>query len=87
MGLISIIIVGGLAGWLASMVMKRDGSMGVIANIIVGCIGSVIGNFVANHFGIAGSVRTFSITGLLIAAFGAAILLGVINLVQRGRLR
>lgn len=87
MGLISIIIIGGLAGWLASMVMKRDGSMGIIANIIVGCIGSVIGNFVANQFGIAGSVRTFSITGLLVAAFGAAILLGVVNLVQRGRLR
>jgi uncharacterized membrane protein YeaQ/YmgE (transglycosylase-associated protein family) len=87
MGWIIALIVGGIAGWLASMVMNRDASMGVFWNIVVGCIGSVLGNLVANQFGIAGSVQEFSITGLIIAFVGAVILLGIVNLVQRGRVR
>lgn len=87
MGWIIALIVGGIAGWLASMVMNRDASMGVIANIIVGCIGSVVGNWIANRFGWVGSVQEFSITGLVIALLGAVILLGLLNLVQRGRVR
>jgi len=87
MGWIIALIVGGVAGWLASMVMNRDASMGILWNIIVGCVGSVIGNLVANQFGIAGSVKEFSLTGLLVAVVGAVILLAIVNLVQRGRVR
>lgn len=87
MGWIIALIVGGVAGWLASMVMGRDASMGIFWNIVVGCVGSVIGNLVANQFGIAGSVQEFSITGLLVAVVGAIILLGIVNLIQRGRVR
>jgi len=87
MGWIIALIVGGVAGWLASMVMNRDASMGILWNIIVGCVGSVIGNLVANQFGIAGSVKEFSLTGLIVAVVGAVILLGIVNLIQRGRVR
>lgn len=87
MGWLVALIVGGLAGWLASMVMNRDASMGIMANVIVGCVGSVIGNLVSRQFGIAGSVREFSLTGLLVAFAGAVVLLGLANLVQRGRVR
>lgn len=88
MGLIIALIVGGIAGWLASMVMNRDASMGIFWNIVVGCIGSVIGNFVLGPlFGLGGSVREFSVMGLVIAFVGAVILLGIANLVQRGRVR
>ncbi|KPH66391.1 MULTISPECIES: GlsB/YeaQ/YmgE family stress response membrane protein [Novosphingobium] len=87
MGWIIALIVGGIAGWLASLVMNRDASMGVIWNIVVGCVGSVIGNFVANRFGIVGSVQEFSIVGLIVAFLGAVILLAIVNLVQRGRVR
>jgi uncharacterized membrane protein YeaQ/YmgE (transglycosylase-associated protein family) len=87
MGWLVALIVGGLAGWLASMVMNRDASMGIFWNIIVGCVGSVIGNLVANQFGFAGTVKEFSLQGLLIALVGAVILLGAANLIQRGRLR
>ena len=45
------IIVGGIAGWLASLVMNRDASMGIFWNVVVGCIGSVVGNLIANQFG------------------------------------
>lgn len=87
LGWIIAIIVGGIAGWLASLVMNRDASMGIFWNVVVGCIGSVIGNLIANQFGIVGSVKEFSLTGLLVALLGAIVLLGIANLVQRGRVR
>jgi uncharacterized membrane protein YeaQ/YmgE (transglycosylase-associated protein family) len=82
------LIVGGIAGWLASLLMKRDASMGVFLNIVVGCVGSVIGNAIAGPLlGISGSVQEFSLTGLLVAVLGASVLLGIVNLIRRGRLR
>ena len=87
MGWIIALIIDDMTDWLASMVMNRDASMGILWNIIVGCVGSVIGNLVANQFGIAGSVKEFSLTGLIVAVVGAVILLGIVNLIQRGRVR
>lgn len=87
MGWIIAIIVGGIAGWLASKVMNRDASMGIFWNVVVGCIGSIIGNFIAGFAGISGSVQEFSITGLVVAVIGAVVLLGIVNLVQRGKVR
>ena len=87
LGWIIALIVGGIAGWLASKVMNRDASMGIMWNIIAGCVGSVVGNLVANQFGIAGSVKEFSIIGLVIAIVGAVVVLGILNLIQRGRVR
>ena len=81
-------IVGGIAGWLASLMMKRDASMGIFWNIVVGCVGSIVGNMVAGPvLGVTGSVKEFSITGLAVAVLGAVILLGIVNLIQRGRVR
>lgn len=76
MGWIIAIIVGGIAGWLASKVMNRDASMGVIANVAAGCVGSVVG-----------SVQEFSLTGLIVAFAGAIVVLAILNLIQRGKLR
>ncbi len=88
MGWIIALIVGGVAGWLASLVMNRDASMGLFWNIVVGCVGSLIGNAVAGPLlGISGSVQEFSLTGLIIAFVGAVILLGIVNLVQRRNIR
>ncbi len=88
MGWIIALIVGGVAGWLASLVMNRDASMGLLWNIIVGIVGSLIGNAVSGPlFGIRGSVQEFSITGLIVAFVGAVILLGIVNLVQRKSIR
>lgn len=87
MGWIVALIVGGLAGWLASKVMNRDASMGIFLNIVVGCVGSVVGNLISQRFGIVGSVQEFSLTGLVVAFAGAVVLLGVLNLIQRGRVR
>jgi uncharacterized membrane protein YeaQ/YmgE (transglycosylase-associated protein family) len=88
MGWIIALIVGGVAGWLASIVMSRNATMGIFWNIVVGCVGSVIGNALSGPlFGVRGSVQSFSLTGLLIAFFGAVILLALLNLVQRRGVR
>lgn len=87
MGWIIAIIVGGIAGWLASKVMNRDASMGIFWNVVAGCVGSVVGNLIGNQFGWVGSVQEFSINGLIIAFVGAVIVLAILNLVQRGRVR
>lgn len=75
------IVIGGLAGWIASMIMGRDASMGAIANIVVGIVGAIIGGFVVGLFGI--DVATFSVVGLLVAILGAVILLAIIGALQR----
>ena len=59
MGWIIAIIVGGVAGWLASIVMRRDASMGILWNIVVGIIGALIGNVLAGPLlGVEGTIQT-----------------------------
>jgi uncharacterized membrane protein YeaQ/YmgE (transglycosylase-associated protein family) len=88
MGWIIAIIVGGIAGWLASIVMRRDASMGIFWNIIVGIIGALVGNVLAGVlFNIDSTIQTFNLTGFIIAIIGAVVLLGIVNMVQRGRIR
>ena len=88
MGWIIAIIVGGVAGWLASIVMRRDASMGIVINIIVGIVGALLGYFLAGAlFGIDGTIQSFNLTGFIIAVIGAIVLLGIVNMFQRGRVR
>lgn len=87
-GWIIAIIVGGVAGWLASMVMRRDASMGILLNIVVGIIGALIGNaLLAPLLGFGGSIQTFDLGAFVIAILGAIVLLAIVNLFQRGRVR
>lgn len=78
-GWIGAIILGGLAGWVASMIMRTDESMGLFLNIIVGIIGAVIGNIV---FGLLGGSGTngFSLWSFIVALIGAIILLFIVRL-------
>jgi uncharacterized membrane protein YeaQ/YmgE (transglycosylase-associated protein family) len=88
MGWIIAIIVGGVAGWLASLVMNRDASMGIFWNIVVGIVGALIGNVLAGVlFNIDSTIQSFNLTGFIVAIVGAIVLLGIVNLVQRGRVR
>ena len=86
MGWIATIILGGIAGWLASMVMNRDASMGILWNIVVGVIGGVIGSAIGNYTGFL-STDAGWVMYLVTAVIGAVVLLGIVNLVQRGRVR
>lgn len=82
-GLIIWLIVGGVVGWLASMVMRTDAQQGIILNIVVGVIGSVIASFL---FG-GGINQVITITTFIYSLIGAIILLALVNLVRRGALR
>lgn len=88
LGFIWFIVMGGLIGWVASMVMNRDASMGKFWNVVVGILGSFIGNGVFSIFG-GGSIGGWppDVMSILAALIGAVVLLGVINLIQRGRVR
>lgn len=83
MGIIAWIVLGGIAGWLASMIAGNNASQGVIGNIIVGIIGALIGGFVFRMFGSEG-VNGFNIWSLLVAVAGATLLLFILRAVRAG---
>jgi uncharacterized membrane protein YeaQ/YmgE (transglycosylase-associated protein family) len=83
------IIVGGIIGWIASLVMGTDAQQGTLLNIVVGVVGAfVAGLLLTPLFGI-GTINqgNFSFPALILSLLGAVVLLGVVNLFQRGRLR
>ena len=71
--------MGGLAGWIASKIMKTDASMGVFLNIVVGIIGAFIGGWVVNAL-LGADPGIFSIGGFLTAILGSVILLAIVRL-------
>jgi uncharacterized membrane protein YeaQ/YmgE (transglycosylase-associated protein family) len=78
------IIVGAIAGWLASIVMKTNAQQGFITDVIVGIIGAFIGGFVLNLLGVGGAVTGLNIGSILTAFIGAVILLAILRLLRRG---
>jgi uncharacterized membrane protein YeaQ/YmgE (transglycosylase-associated protein family) len=81
MGFLAWIVLGGAAGWIASMIMHTNASQGIILNIIVGIIGAFIGGFAFNFFGGAG-VTGFNLYSLLVSILGAVVLLYVTKIVR-----
>ncbi len=75
MGLIMQLIVGGIVGWLASIVMKTNAQMGIIANIVVGIVGSAIGGWIASLLGIAGG----TVVQWLVSIAGAVIFIAILK--------
>lgn len=82
MGIISWIILGALAGWIASKMMNTDESMGGFANIAVGIIGALIGGFIMNFFNKAGAY-SLNLYSLFVALLGSIILLAIIKVIVR----
>lgn len=74
MGIIAWVVLGALAGWIASMIMKTDEEQGALGNIIVGILGALVGGFVFNLFGGA-DVTGFNLYSLLVAVVGSVIVL------------
>ena len=83
MGFIIWLIVGGVVGWLASLVMRTDGQQGIILNIVVGIVGAVIAGLI---FGVNMNAG-ITVESFLYALLGAVILLAIVNLVRRGSVR
>jgi len=78
MGWIVTIVIGGIIGWLASIVMKTNAQMGLIANVIVGVVGSLLGAWLAGVLGVATSS---AIVGYIISIVGAVILIAILKAV------
>lgn len=78
MGIIAWIILGGVAGWVASMVMKTDAQQGIFLNIVVGIIGAVLGGWIMSLIGEYG-VTGFNIYSFLVALLGAIVFLAILR--------
>ncbi|MEO5587030.1 MAG: GlsB/YeaQ/YmgE family stress response membrane protein [Novosphingobium sp.] len=89
MGLIILIIIGGILGWLASIVMRTDGQQGILLNVIVGVVGALLAGFIINPMIGGGNIMNgdFSGSSLLVSFLGAVVLLAIVNLVRRGSVR
>jgi uncharacterized membrane protein YeaQ/YmgE (transglycosylase-associated protein family) len=81
MGILAWVVLGGAAGWIASMIMHTDASQGILLNIIVGITGAFIGGFAFNFFGGAG-VTGFNLYSLLVSIVGAVVLLYITKIVR-----
>lgn len=84
MGIIIMIIVGGIIGWLASIVMRTDAQQGILLNVVVGIVGALIAGLLVGGDTILGG---FSLSALLFSFLGAVVLLAIVNLVRRGTVR
>ena len=88
MNFIIWLVVGGIIGWIASMMMKTNAQQGMFLNV-VGIVGAMLGGWLITPLIGAGTVNQsdFSFGGLLVSLIGAIILLGVVNLFRRGSVR
>ena len=89
MGIIILLIVGGLIGWVASMIMRTDAQQGVVLNVVVGIVGALLAAFIVTPL-IGGAPITsgeISIQSILVSLLGAVVLLALINLFRRGAVR
>ena len=87
MNLIIWLIIGGIVGWLASLLMRTDGQLGIVLNVVVGVVGAFLaGWFISPLVGV-GTINqnNFSLASVLVSLVGAVILLGIVNLFRRGR--
>lgn len=89
MNFIIWLIVGGVIGWLASIMMKTDGQQGMFLNVVVGIVGAMLGGWFISPLVGVGTINqdNFSLPALLVSFVGAAILLAIVNLFRRGSAR
>jgi len=89
MNFIIWLVVGGVIGWLASMLMKTNDQQGMVLNVVVGIVGALLGGWLISPLVGVGTINQsdFSLPGLVVSFIGAAILLAIVNLFRRGRAR
>ena len=87
MNFIIWLVVGGLVGWVASMIMKTDAQQGLILNVVVGIVGAFVGGLLISPLVGVPTINqdAFSIGALMVSLLGAVILLAIVNLFRRGR--
>ena len=89
MGIILMLIVGGVLGWLASIVMRTDAQQGIFLNVVVGIVGAMLAGFILTPIlgGAPITTGALDIRSLLVSFLGAIVLLAIVNLVRRGAVR
>ena len=88
MSFILWLIVGGIVGWLASLIMKTDGQQGILLNVVVGIVGAFVGGWLISPMVGMGTINEgFSIGSVVVSLIGAIILLAIVNLFRRGSVR
>jgi uncharacterized membrane protein YeaQ/YmgE (transglycosylase-associated protein family) len=88
MGILVWLIVGGVVGWLASIIMRTDAQQGILLNVVVGIVGALLAGFVVSPMlGIGTINEGISLATFLVSLVGAVILLAIVNLFRRGRVR
>src|SRR3569832_2654330 len=88
MNFIIWLIVGGIVGWIASLVMRTDAQQGILLNVIVGIVGAFIGGWLISPLVGTGTINDgFSVGSFVVSLIGAIILLAIVNLFRRGRVR
>ena len=89
MGIIILIVIGGVLGWLASLVMRTDAQQGILLNIVVGIVGALLAGFIINPLIGGGNIMNgdYSLSSLLVSFLGAVVLLAIVNLIRRGSAR
>ncbi len=89
MGLIVLLIVGGLIGWVASMIMRTDGQQGIFLNIVVGIVGAMLAGFLITPLvgGLPITSGVLSVQSVVVSLVGAIVLLAIVNLFRRGAVR
>lgn len=89
MNIIALLIVGGILGWVASMIMKTDAQQGVFLNIVVGVAGAMLAGFIISPMiGVPSITQAgLSIPTLLVSLVGAVALLAIVNVFRRGTVR
>ena len=87
MNFIIWLVVGGLIGWVASMIMKTDAQQGMILNVVVGIVGAFLGGWLISPLLGVPTINqnAFSVGALLVSLLGAVILLAIVNLFRRNR--
>ena len=89
MNFIVWLVLGGVIGWLASILMKTDGQQGLFLNVVVGIVGAMLGGWLISPMVGVGTINqdNFSMGALLVSFVGAVLLLGIVNLVRRKAIR
>jgi uncharacterized membrane protein YeaQ/YmgE (transglycosylase-associated protein family) len=89
MNIIMWIVIGGILGWLASLVMKTDAQQGMLLNVVVGIVGALLSGWLLAPMLGTGTINSddFSIESLAVSFVGALVLLAIVNLLRRGRIR
>ncbi|MBA2548309.1 MAG: GlsB/YeaQ/YmgE family stress response membrane protein [Burkholderiaceae bacterium] len=89
MNFIIWLVVGGLIGWVASMIMRTDGQQGIFLNIVVGIVGAFLGGWLISPLVGVPTINqnAFSVGALIVSLLGAVILLAIVNLFRRGTAR